>query len=245
MVVSQTHYEFNVLLDKVDTLSTPNFEPEERDVFLNNAVERYISQRAYGTNPKGEGLEETQKRLDDLKNITSNSNITTFTSTTDNKPNGYFVQLPSDYRHAIGEEVSITYTDCNSESQSKRIPVIPVTHDRYNRVINDPFSKPCEDEIIRLGYGADANGNQRFELITDGSMTLTTYHLRYIKEPQKIQYGTVYDPSSSGFGTDQDGSLMDDDYRAKEIIKMAITEALGNIESQRVLLSEKELEKIE
>lgn len=245
MNVSQTHYEFNVLLDKVDTLSTPNFEPEERDVFLNNAVERYISQRAYGTNPKGEGLEETQKRLDDLKNITSNTNITTFISTSDNKPNGYFVNLPSDYRHAIEEEVTMTYTDCNGQSQSKRISVNPVTHDRYNRVINDPFSKPCEDEIIRLGYGIDANNNQRFELITDGNITLNTYHLRYIKEPQKIQYGSVYHPDSSGYGIDQDGDLMDDDYRAKEIIKMAVTEALGNIESQRVVLSEKELEKIE
>jgi len=187
MTVAQMHFEFKLELDKIDTFTNPNILPEEIDSFLNKAQQEFIEQRAYGTNPKRTGLEEDQKRWDDLREIIKNYETTTFTSGANNKDNGSFVSLPTDYRHSIEEEVKITYTDCNNLTATKKVPVIPITHDRYNKTIRDPFNKPDEDNILRLGYEGDV-----VELITDGTVTLSNYYLRYLKEPQVIQYGTQY-----------------------------------------------------
>lgn len=278
MLVSQLHNEFKVGVDKIDSLNSANLLPEEIDIFLNNAQRTFIEQRAYGTNPKREGLEETQKRLDDLRNIVSNTTISTFTTNSNNKPNGYFIALPTNYMHAIQEEADIRYNDCNStkvtssnivsgsiyfvqsgsivynsttytapayftgvtvaanavttftgtgivyNSVTKRIPVKPITHDRYNKVIHDPFNKPYQDEVIRLGYERVSN-NESFELITDGSFSISNYYLRYLREPNEIQYGTTYAVPT----TDVDCELSD--YTHREIIAIAVQEALANIEA--------------
>lgn len=226
MTIQDFHQEFKIGLDKVDSLASPNFLAEEIDSILNNAQEEFIEQRAYGNNPKKTGLEEDQKRRDDLRDIIKNFTSNVFITTVNNKPNGTFVSLPSDYRHSIQEEADVTYKDCNGVTQTKRIPVVPVTHDRYGVIISDPFNKPFEDELLRLDYEGDM-----FELITDGTVTITGYHLRYIKQPRKIQFGTAYDPSSFGYGIDQTSELATHTHR--EIVNKGVTHALQNIESNR------------
>lgn len=226
MDISTLHSEFKIGLDKVDSLADPNFLAEEIDSLLNNAQEEFIEQRAYRTNPKRTGLEEDQKRRDDLRNIVKNFTSSVFVTNSNNKPNGIFVVLPSDYRHAIQEEANISFKDCNNVSQTKRIPVVPITHDRYANILFDPFNKPYEEEILRLDY----EGNS-FELITNGNISVLGYFLRYIKQPRKIQFGTKYDPASPGYGTDQTSELAEHTHR--EIVNKAVTHALQNIESSR------------
>ena len=237
MTVAEMHSEFKLGMDKSDSLSYPNFLPEEIDIFLNSEQEKFIKNRAY---PSGRelGLEETQKRVDDLKNIFTNYQTTSFTTNSSNKPNGVFVTLPGDYLFAMEEEAIISYTDCNGASATKRVEVIPSTHDRYNRAIKeDPFNKPDKNQVTRLGYGL-VTGNETFELITDGS-TLTTYILRYIKEPVSIRYGTQYETPT----TDIDCELSDHTHR--EIVAMAVRTALENIESGRYNSTSQELNNIE
>lgn len=238
MTISQLHSEFKIGLDKGDSLTNPNYQAEEIDSFLNNAQEEFIEQRAYGTNPKRTGLEEDQKRRDDLREVISDFTSNVFTSNSANKPNGVYVTLPANYRHAIQEEVTITYTDCNNAAATKRIPVVPLTHDRYNRTLADPFNRPYRDEVARLDIE-----NGVFELITDGTYTITGYFMRYIKQPQRIQYGTTYDPVSIGFGVDQASELADHTHR--EIVKIAVTDALQNIESVRYQTQKVELAEVE
>ena len=233
MNISQMHYEFKVGIDR-DTLSLPNFEPEEIDVFLNNAIEKFVSQRAFGNNPKKESYEETQKRLDDLRELTKNVTVTAFNNDVNNKPYGVFVELPSEYRHAINEECLVQYSDCNNNMINKRVSVISIKHDRYNKIINDPFNKPYNKEIARLAYG-----DNLFELIGDVNTTIVTYYLRYIKTPITVKYGSVYQIPEP----DIDCDLAQ--HTHKEIIKMAIVESLGNIESQKVVIAKTELNEIE
>ena len=35
--------------------------------------------------------------------------------------------------------------------------VTPITHDRYNKIIDDPFNKPHKNTVYRLGFGDDGN----------------------------------------------------------------------------------------
>lgn len=232
------HIYFKILLNKLDTLNYQNLLPEEIDIFLNQAMFKFIENRAYGLNPKGDSLEETQKRVDDLRNIifSVTTTSTSFTTTAENKPNGLFVPLPSDYRHAIEEECTISYTDCNGVTRTKRVEVVPITHDRYNRIKKDPFNKPYEDLILRLGYAstgttADAaagNSSPSFELLTDGTYTITTYYLRYIATPIEMRNGAEYSTPTTNQG------CVLSDHTHRELVELATQAAIETIESPRI-----------
>ncbi len=70
--------------------------------------EKFIAKRAFGNNPRRTTFEEDQKRRDDLRTLVGNTIIEIFTTTNDNKPNGVFVELPSNYRHSINEEALLS-----------------------------------------------------------------------------------------------------------------------------------------
>jgi hypothetical protein len=57
---------FYLQTDKVATLSTPGYEPEEISLIATEALEQWIITR-YGNNNKiREGYEETEKRVQDV-----------------------------------------------------------------------------------------------------------------------------------------------------------------------------------
>jgi hypothetical protein len=226
MTIAETHFKFKLGLDKVDTLATPNFLPEEIDSILNDAQSKYIQQRANGTNFKKESIEETQKRVDDLKDITDNFETSTFIVNSKNKPNGKFVQLPTNYLRALEEEVLVEKLDCRNNTISERIDVVPITHDRYNTVKRDPFHKPDEEEVNRLPFGK-ISGIGSFELVSAPDVTIKSYFLRYFRVPVKMRYGTQYQTPT----TDVDSEF--NDQTLTEIIALAIKDTLEKIESQR------------
>lgn len=189
MTIAEMHDSFRLEYDSISSFSNPEYLPEEIDYWLNSAQNDLISK------VKDEGVEKSQTLRDYLGNITLNKNISTFITNTDNQLNGTFVQLPDDYRTALQEAVSISYTDCNDVTKTNRIPVIASTHDRINSHVRNPFKKPNKFErVISLPY-AYLSGDpkiQSVELITDGTFTITNYHLRYLKNPRQMQYGTQY-----------------------------------------------------
>ena len=228
MTIAQMHQLFKIMTNKVDSLNYPNLEPEEIDSLLNNESDKIIEQRAYGNNSKRTGVEETQKRVDDLRNITNNwavPQVNMFT-TLDNKPNGIFTPLPTDYRHALSESASILYTNCHGSSAKKAVRVDPITDDRYNTIILDPFNKPYQDLIVRLPFQI-VNSQEVFELITDGTYTILQYNLRYLRTPVRMQYGTTYSTPT----TDVNCELAEHLHR--EIVEATAYQYLENIESPR------------
>lgn len=219
-------HEFKLKLDKVDSLALPNFIDSEIYSMLNSAYELFITERCYPKDPNKASAEETQRRVDDLRNITSNYsyNLATISSVADNKPNGFFVPLPSDYRHALSEEVALTYTECNA-TVTKRQKVVPRTHDEYNTLIEDPFNKPYEKEVIRLPYSSN-----KYELITGSFITLGNYYLRYYKIPLPIS-----DTQTCELAV----------HTHREIVELAVSRTLEGIESPRYSSNINELSKNE
>jgi len=201
MPVAQMHDQFLHWFDKQANFASPEVTPEEIDLYLNNAYYQFLKVLTE------QGLEKSQEWLDYTKDLTRSYNTTTFTTGT--KPNGVLVQLPDfintaflttpyEYRLALLEEVDITFTDCGTQV-TKRIPVIPVTRDEYNKLISNPFKKPWKEEIIRLVSDYTGNPNTSstsntnyFEVIGFTGATITTYYLDCIKEPQRIQYASQY-----------------------------------------------------
>jgi len=219
MTVSEMHIEFQVGYDKIDSFNSKTYTPEEIDIFLNNAQQIVLSQCTK------DGLESNQTLRDYLRGITVNANLTTFISNADNKPNGSFIQLPSDYRITLNEECSISYTDCNSIVKTKRVLVTPTTHDKYYKVVDNPFTTPYLDNVVQLPCST-LSLNNAVELITDGTYTITIYHLRYMRNPQLIQYGSQYVTVLP----DQDCELSTQQSQ-KEVVSIAVLLALGKLEN--------------
>lgn len=189
MNINEMHEQFRLEYDAISSFSNPEYSVEEVDYWLNVGQDNLILE------VKKEGIERTQTLRDYLSNITVNANINTFITNADNEENGIFVELPGDYRTSIKESATINYSDCNSTTITKRIPVIPSTHDRLNYDLKNPFKKPNKEErVISLPfkYLTGNSSIQARELLTDGTFNIQTYHLRYLKNPVKIQYGTQY-----------------------------------------------------
>lgn len=218
MLVSQMHLEFQVGYDKIDSFNTKSYTPEEIDIFLNNAQQIILA------NCTKEGLESNQTLRDYTRYITKNANITNVFNTVENKPHGFFAALPFDYRVALNEECTISYIDCDGIIQTKRVLVTPITHDKYYKVIDNPFTTPYLDNVVQLPCSTSSLSNT-VELITDGSYSISIYHLRYLRNPQLIQYGSQYVTPLP----DQDCELATEQSH-KEVVAIAVMLALGKLE---------------
>ena len=213
MTIAEMHIEFKVGLDKTDSLNYPNFEPEEIDLWLNKAQDKFVKQR-YSHDIRDETFEETQKRTDDLRETIIQTMIEPTAPTGAEKPNGVLFGLPSDYWFAINEECEIRYMDCNGSLVTDRVGVKVIQHDDYNKIIKDPFNKPDRNQIVRLMH-------QNFsELISDGSLSIDRYFLRYLKEPITMSLS-------------QDISCELANHTHTEIVTMAVGMALENTANPR------------
>lgn len=208
---------FKLRIDKIDSLNYPDILPEEIDLLLNQAQERFVKQRYGTTNPKGTSFEETQKRTEDLKVLTANAIIVPSSNAPDNiDPNAQFVTLPNDHWFIVQERCSISYNDCNSNITTELCSVYNYTHDDINRVINNSFLKANKDRVLRI------MDNGKVELIHDPLVTLINYRLRYIRRPVKISSITpLVDCELS-------------EHTHDEIVDQAVLLALEDIESKRL-----------
>lgn len=215
MTIAEFHQEFKVRVDKIDGLLLPNLLTSEIDLLLNQAQDRFVKQRYGKTNTKRESFEETQKRIDDLKAITRQVTIAPSAYATDNiNTTARFFILPNDYWFIIQEQASITYEDCHNEDITTFVEVRPIEHNEVMKVLRDPFRKPNTLKVLRLME------NGRTELITDPTVTLNSYILRYIKQPVRMSFtGSVTCELSNHTHT--------------EILDLAVSIALEYIESKR------------
>lgn len=182
MTSHQMHIAFRILLDRIDAKVYANIQDEEINYFLNKAQERLVKQRFSGRNPARESFEETQKRIDDLKNIVS-PNITLVQSAvqTGVKEGGVYFDLPADYWFAIQEEADIIYTDCADSETGGYLSFFPITHNEYNIISDDPFNKPQ-----KLSHGLRLMSNGKLEALTNNDFEIANYYLRYVIKPSKI-----------------------------------------------------------
>lgn len=207
---------FRFRLDKLDSLNYPNFLNEEIDLLLNQAQERFVKQRYGVTNTKRESFEETQKRTEDLKAITTNAVLIPIPNAFDNIDiNAQFVNLPANHWFTVQERCSGTFLDCTGAPVTQMISVYEYQHGDINKTIGNTFLKANKDRILRL------TEEGRVELIHDPLVTLNNYRIRYIRKPAKI----------SSIVPLVDCELSD--HTHDEIVSEAVLLALEGIESKR------------
>ena len=117
MNIADAHRAFRFGLDKMDGLNAPNFLPEEIDLLLNQAQERFIKQRYDNTNIKNTGFEQDEKRTEDLKEILESKILSPAAVTYPSGRtaiNSAFFTLPADNWFIIWEKAYINCATCNT-----------------------------------------------------------------------------------------------------------------------------------
>lgn len=195
---SQMKDNFLVLYDKVTNFAAPGYEDEEISLFLTKAqdqiVKRYYN---YKGNKYKDGFEETEKRRKDLAELIKQDIIDCTAVATlpalgissnqvGASTNGTLVDLPESLLYTLREEVTITGATDTCIADGTLLEVKPVTHDEYTANIRNPFKRPDTTKVWRLDFSSDVGGARRHELITDGSYSLGTYIIRYLKRPADI-----------------------------------------------------------
>lgn len=216
---------FLKLYDKVTNFAAPGYEADEISLFLTKAqdqlVKRYYNHKG---NKYQEGFEETEKRRKDLAELIRHEDIPCGSLVPGQEPgtstNGIFVDLPADLLYTLREEVKVTATDpCYLPHDI--IPVKAITHDEYTANIYNPWKRPSKDKVWRVDFSSTTANVRRHELITDGSYTIETYRLRYLKQPTDIVVGDPFDPTIVDQNCELNASVHD------EIVDIAVRIATG------------------
>ncbi len=216
MTISEWHISFKQGMDKFDSKNYPNFEPEEIDLVFNQAIGIFVKQRYGYNNLKKESFEETQKRMEDLKTLIKTNVIIPQPNNINNiNSNAVFVTLPQDHWITIQELANVTYPDCNGNNITEDAYVLPIQHNDYSKLINNPFGKPTDEKILRLIT------QEGIELLHSSTSVVNNYKVRYIKEPVKVDL-------LNNISSDLTPMVH------QEIIDKAITIALENIEAERI-----------
>lgn len=113
------HIAVNLGVQKIGSFQVDNLLPEEIDHELNLAQRRFIKQRYSNlSNPKRQGFEESQKRLDDLRNLVEDYFLhlpsfmgAVYTSRSSSDIFAYRVKLPTDYMHLVNVRAKV-FDDC-------------------------------------------------------------------------------------------------------------------------------------
>lgn len=236
----------NVLLeyDKVSNGSLPGYTAAELSMMATEALERLITTKySPKSNRLGEGFEETEKRIQDLGEYVRYRNIITFT--TGFFDNAYYVTLPNTlitvgptdysdvYWYTIFEEVTTNQLDCTIPGNTTvyvKADVNEVSHGELKDALRNPFRKPFvkndEGRVLRLR----SEGRQH-QLITDGTFTISSYRVGYIRKPEPIDL--------TGPANNQVCLLSDSAQR--ELVNETVQVALRNIQSLQQLQVETQI----
>lgn len=119
MTIQEMHIAVNLGVQKIASFQADNLLPQEIDHELNNAMERFIKTRysTYG-NKYQRGFEQSQKRIDDLRNLVVNSTIPAYYNRESIGDGEFFVErarLPEDYMFLVNLLTRIQY-DCTKSS---------------------------------------------------------------------------------------------------------------------------------
>ena len=231
MTTTEFKNEFLIGYDKITNYDAPGYLDDEISVFLTQSQERFIKTRynAFG-NKYHKGFEQNEKRRKELNNLISRHEVVSNTNTFSNHPYGHIVGYPDDFMWAIEESAENTSL-C---SDSKRVRIIPITHDQYTININNPFKKPEPGLWWRMEIESTI-ATRRVEIITDTNFAQTdtfTYYLRYLRLPSPIIVSDISPLTIDGISAQTECELNNETHR--EIIDGAIIIALENTEEKRL-----------
>lgn len=185
--VKELHYQFKLNMDRVDSLSNPDFNIAEIDWLLNEAQLIFVKQRMNPSpNSRNKGFEQSQKRIDDLGNLVIKYPLQPGIAPANPASGIYEVPLQNlafQYMYLVSAWVEATV----SEGCTKKIPLKFMQHDDYVLALKDPFNMAGE-EFIPYNIGRASSGTSE-ALYIYSPFPVTSVFIEYIKYPKRVSYG--------------------------------------------------------
>lgn len=212
----QIEFERRLQLMDPELVRTNKLSSDTIFSFINEAIDKFYKTRYSGINAKSEGFEQSQKRIDDLRNLIKTAS---FTEEIINNGNIYTIELPEDYVLMLGDVAGILPTEGNEQCWEideegdyvvKRADTVEATIENIDRQLNNSLSehllKYCTARPLKL-----IQGNQVI-LYTDGKYSVANYQITYLSKPQFL--------ASSNISNTEYTSLPE--HTHMEIVKMAV-----------------------
>lgn len=170
--------------------------------FLNEAIDKFVKTRYSGLNTKGEGFEQSQKRIDDLRTLIKTAEYKNLEQ----------VELPNDYVILLGDTAGIKpvgENECWNEDDTKYTDTIEATIETIDRQLSNTLSEH------RLKYNTAKPlrliESDKIKLYTDGKYRVAEYKITYLSAPNKLSKDNL---------TEEYTSLPS--HTHMEIVKMAV-----------------------
>lgn len=216
---------YDLMLDELNKENTGTVFPDEFERLINSSQLDYVTNRYYN-------VETTEKRTDDLRTLTildetilntglpvaggelfllpynPNANVVTPKNPSGTN-HGYLFML------AVSLIVQYQNSPCAYSGTSGLLKAKPMKSDKKYEIIRDPYNRPTED---RLYYQITGDS---FVVFTGTQSFATAAHIDYIRYPRKIEIVNAT--------VDCELPL----HARQEIVRMAVTRKLEEIESRR------------
>lgn len=187
MTIKEFSDEFDTLINSynlTNQFSTGqgvlSFDEYEKSVFLTKAQEDIIKELYSGKNQNSESFEKTEevrRELNELVETYITTDQVSYPFITNNKES-YCFKLPNDVWFIIMESAVLTDKNLNCKN-GITVPIVPITHDEYSKIINNPFRGANDRRVLRL----DINNNI-VEIVS--KYNVGHYFVRYLKKPSPI-----------------------------------------------------------
>lgn len=157
----------------------------QKSLFLTKAEYDVVLNLYNGKNAYGESFESTEEIRRYLAPLVVDKTLEAITNSNGNPIGTYskYYSLPTDPEvwFIIYESLSVTDSTCGDISMS----ILPVTHDEYHRIKDNPFRGPNKRRALRLDL-TDDEGNVLVEIVCNRNYDSPVYHLRYLRKPAPI-----------------------------------------------------------
>lgn len=177
-----------------DSIGGMVLDEYEKSLFLTQAQEQIIIELYTGRNNKYSSFEKTEELRSNLKGLLktevltkSNKNFTGLS-----QYSKFFI-LPPDVMFITYESATIDDNNAGCKNGTT-IPVIPVTQDELDKVMNNPFRYSPDRRALRLD-----NSLNVAELISKHN--LKNYTIRYLSKPTPIVLANLTEVSIEGEDT--------------------------------------------
>lgn len=212
----QIEFERRLQLMDPELVRTNKLNSDTIFSFINEAIDKFYKTRYSGINAKTEGFEQSQKRIDDLRNL-----IKTFdySDNIDSQGNVFKVELPEDYALLLGDTAGIIpldeYSECwpldeNGDYLIKYNDTIEATIETIDKQLNNSLSehllKYCTARPLRLIQGNQIN------LYTDGKYSIQRYNIVYLSCPKFLDSKNITNSEYTSLP----------EHTHMEIVKMAV-----------------------
>lgn len=191
MTIQEMHIAVNLGVQKIASFQVDNLLPQEIDHELNNAMDRFIKQRYVPMGNKyRRGFEQSQKRIDDLRNLVVDHRVRTEYG--GQSLTGFTIdraKLPNDYMFLVSVMSDMFYT-CPTYS-----PTISEDTKHYFTVDITPPSEDI-DQFIGM-YLLDVNGEISTPIIEEGLyvnnqlLDSSIYNANYAPEQSEFETGNT------------------------------------------------------